>query len=215
MVSVYMTEVTNLSDPLDEPGIMKGLPKMRKEKILRYRQLKDRKLSLGASLLLEEVLTRHGKNLDCMKYGEHGKPEMEGIYFNLSHSHDYAVCVVSSQPVGCDIEKIERKTKAETVARRFFTDKEISYLMSQTEEKRLQEFFRIWTMKESYLKMTGEGMSCELNRVEFVFGTEVEIYRDGQKCSCTMKEYEIPDYKLTVCGQEKEFAEDISCIVFD
>lgn len=200
-----MTNVTSLPDPREFPEIMNGLPEERKQKTLRYKQLNDRKQSLGAGLLLEKVLRIRGKSMETIRYGEHGKPEIDGIYFNLSHSHDIAVCAVSDKPVGCDVEKIEEVTKR--IAERFFTENEIAYLERFEEEEKLNEFFRIWTMKESYMKMTGEGMSLGLKNFEFIFRDKVEVYRENNLCSCTIKEYEIPGYKLTVCAEETEFAE--------
>ena len=74
---------------------------------------------------------------------------------------------------------------------------------------RTSEFFRLWTMKESYLKMTGEGISFPLNRIEFKLGEPIGVYRDGEKCDCHVREYEIPGYKVSVCAEEDEFAEKI------
>lgn len=213
MVYVYAANVKNLPDPIEAPEIMEGLPEERKQKIASCKQLKDRKQSLGAGLLLKQVLLLHGVSMGKLLYGENGKPEMEGIHFNLSHSHDMVVCVLSSQPVGCDIEKIKEKNdRIERIANRFFTGKECTYLNAFQDNEKNQAFFRIWTIKESYIKMTGEGLRLGLDRFEIVFGKEVELYREGERCSCTIQEYEIPEYKVSVCAEEREFSE---CIVLE
>lgn len=211
MVYVYLADVTHLPDPKEAPEIMKGLPEERKQKILRYRQVADRKRSLGAGLLLKKVLARHNHRIDSVTYGVNGKPEISGIHFNLSHSHNKVVCAVSDKLVGCDIEKIEEVT--EKIAERFFAKSEIAYLNSFKYQEKMREFFRIWTMKESYMKMTGEGMSLGLHNFEIVFGNEVEICREGKRCSCNIREYEIPGYKLTVCAEETEFAEIVNVCI--
>ena len=208
MVKVYVTDVSNLPDPKDNPEILNGLPEERVHKIMKYRQIKDRKHSLGAGLLLKECLKEYGINIEEIRYGEHGKPEVDGIYFNISHSYDRVVCVVGEKMVGCDIEKIANVK--EGIAERFFTENEFCYLEQFHGDKKRDEFYRLWTMKESYMKMTGEGMSLSLKRFEFEISNNVKVYRDGKKCDCNIKEYEIPGYKLTVCAQEEIFAENLT-----
>lgn len=205
MIKVYMTDVTNLPDPQEYPEILNGLSDSRIHKTMRYRQIKDRKQSLGAGLLLKKCLEEYGIDIEEIRCGEHGKPEIDGIYFNLSHSQDMVVCVVSDKPVGCDIEKIGEERKG--IAERFFTKNERSYLESFDSERRNREFYRLWTMKESYIKMTGEGTNLALDRVEFEILDNVNVYRDGKSCSCYIKEYEVSGYKLTVCAECSEFSD--------
>ena len=115
----------------------------------------------------------------------------------------------SEKPLGCDIEKIRQVKKGfET---RFFTEREVLYL-NQFREDKLNQFFRLWTMKESYMKMTGEGMTLALNRFEFSFDNEIKVYRDGILCNCFIKEYEIPNYKISVCSEDSIFADEIEII---
>ena len=46
-----------------------------------------------------------------LRTNENGKPIVEGICFNLSHSGDYVICAVSERPVGCDIEQIKEENR--------------------------------------------------------------------------------------------------------
>lgn len=210
MVKIYAVDVSNLPDPKEYPELLNGLSENRKEKTLRYRQLKDRKQSLGAGMLLQKCLSEHGICAEDIRYGENGKPEVSKICFNLSHSNDIVVCVVSEKEVGCDVEKISELR--ERIAERFFTEYEIGYLNGFEGDEKRDEFYRLWTMKESYMKMTGEGMSLSLDRFEFIFNENIKVYRDGELCSCFVKEYEIPGYKLTVCAQENRFEEILNWI---
>ena len=206
MVYVYAANVSSLPDPEVVPEVMDGLTEERKEKILHCRQKAHRKQRLGASLLLKKALLLHGIPMETIRYGRYGKPEADGICFNLSHSRDMAVCVISDQAVGCDVEKI--RGIRDGIAERFFTKSEVAYLNSLEEDERKHAFFRLWTMKESYMKMTGEGMHLGLDGVEFVFeDTEVQVYRDGRRCSCFIKEYAVPGYKVTVCANEAKFTD--------
>ena len=213
MVKVYITDVSGLPDPKDNPELLNGLSPKRKDKIVRYRKEKDRKQSLGAGYLLKSCLDEYGINIEDIYYGENGKPEIEGVYFNLSHSFNKVVCVISDKPIGCDIEKIgELKEK---IAERFFTNSENEHLNRFSGDEKTDEFYRLWTMKESYMKMTGEGMSLPLDRVEFVFDSNIKVYRDKQLCDCIITEYEVPGYKLTICAEDKEIGTEIIQVKMD
>lgn len=217
MVHVYIANVQNLTDPRADLGILEGLPDERKNKIMGYVQAKDRKQSLGAGLLLKHVVHRYGMDIPNIFYDSHGKPEIRGLYFNLSHSHDYVVCAVSDKPVGCDVEKVAKIQ--ENIAEHFFAENEVAYLNGFKVEERMDEFYRIWTMKESYLKMTGEGLAYGLKQVECRFENtgiyekscqnNVRIYRNGIKIHCYIKEYDIPGYKLSICAKEAIFAPEV------
>ena len=207
MVHLYAANIGSLPDPKEHPEILEGLWEERKEKALRMKLESGRKQCAGAGLLLKAVLENHSISMDTLRYGDNGKPQVDGICFNLSHSEDWVICAVSDKAVGCDIEKIsEEKTK---VAKRFFAVSENEHLSGFEGDVGTSEFFRIWTMKESYLKMTGEGISFPLNRIEFKLGEPIGVYRDGEKCDCHVREYEILGYKVSVCAEEDEFAEKI------
>lgn len=210
MVHVFAMDITDLPDPLEYPELIEKLPENRKLKIMACMQPEARRQSLGAGLLLQSVLGKHEMTEFDITVGQYGKPEIEGIYFNVSHSKDMVVCAVSEHPVGCDIEKIA--TAPEKVAERFFSKGEADYLNQVMEEKKEEEFFRLWTMKESYVKMTGEGLRLPLNQFELCFGEDVSVRRDGAIQNCFLKEYEITGYKLTVCAEENAFQEEIEII---
>lgn len=211
MVKVYVMAVENLPDPKEFPQIMEGLSDKRKEKILCFKRTINRKQSLGAGLLLKHILGEYNLNFEDMYYGEKGKPEIKGIHFNLSHSEDMVVCAVSEKAVGCDVEKVGEYRNG--IAERYFTENEIAYLNLFDGEESKEEFYRLWTMKESYLKMTGEGVTIPLNQIEFLVNENIQVYRDNIACDCIIKEYNIPGYKLTVCAKENVFADNI-CQIF-
>ena len=68
MVYVYLANISNLPDPLEVPEIMDGLLDSRKDKIIKCKQLKSRKQSLGAGLLLQKALEIHGKSVEEIYY---------------------------------------------------------------------------------------------------------------------------------------------------
>ena len=101
-------------------------------------------------------------------YGAQGKPELEGnpIRFNLSHSHDRAVYIISAKhSVGIDIEYIHNLAAGDLVDR-FFSPAEQKIFHSLPASLQQAAFFHAWTQKEAYLKAEGTGLSTTLDRVE-------------------------------------------------
>ncbi len=204
MIHLYATNIKNIPDPNESPEILDYLCAQRREKTMQYLQPNDRKRCLGAGLLLQKILPLHGASPDNIQVNSYGKPMAENIYFNLSHSADWAICAVGEKRVGCDIEKIEEEP--EGLAERFFHQNEADYLNTLEQEKRIEAFYRLWTLKESYIKMTGEGLHLPLNCFEILLGSEnLSVRRDGTIIPCHLMEYNIPGYKLSACGEEEHF----------
>ena len=166
-VRVYIADTGVLESDTLFQELYQTIPKYRKTKIDRLKVWKERKLSLGAWLLLRKGLDELGLNDRKMKlcYGENGKPffqEYPELCFSLSHSGKVVMCAISAQSVGCDVEKV-RQQKTE-VAKRFFHQQEYHYLLSQkAAEDRQETFYRLWTLKESFMKATGLGMKLPLS----------------------------------------------------
>ena len=203
MVYVYIKECDKLPDPLECPSILEGLSEERKKKILNYKFTEKRRQCLGASLLLKNILERYGYCLEDIYYGEKGKPELNGLFFNLSHSENIAICAVSDKGnVGCDVEMVRRAPLK--LAERYFSEHEVEYLEQLDMDEKNTAFYRFWTLKESYTKMTGEGIGIGLDTVEIHLDEQINIYRDGQKCDCLIREYEIPGYRVAICTEDDE-----------
>lgn len=205
MIHLYAADIRNLKDPEEYPEMLNGLSEDRKRKTMQCLQENARKRSLGAGILLQKVLPCYGASHEKIYRGADGKPEVDGVCFNLSHSGNIVVCVVGDSKVGCDVEKIVKAP--EKVAERFFHRNEVEYLKACGAEKRDETFFRLWTMKESYIKMTGEGMRRPLDSFEFLLEDEkVSVRQNNEILPCYIMEYEIPGYKVSVCAEEDQFA---------
>ena len=137
------------------------LPEWRRKKAMSYRFLIDQVLCTKAYLLLQRGLIEYyGIDEELIfEYVGNGKPVLRGypdIHFNLSHCKRSILCVIDNRPVGCDIEEIETKLDLD-LCRKCLNDKEISYVLSSTDP--CLEFTKLWTMKESYLKLKGDGIN--------------------------------------------------------
>lgn len=144
-----------------------------------------------------------------LEKGEHGKPRLSGVripvFFNLSHSGDYIVCVISDKEIGVDIQKIGNARLA--VARRFFHPEEIRRLETMKAESLDDLFFTYWSVKESFLKYTGTGLSCPLSSFLVEIGGEddIKISPENGNESVYIHACQIdPQYKCFVCSEESE-----------
>jgi len=175
----------------------------------------DKLRTLAAFELLRLALKEEGREelMDTIAAGEYGKPffdvgpdealteggaeknEKARLYFNISHSGDRVMCVLSPFECGCDVERIKvplpdsiseshdthdvldagtrnektEKTSARdlSVAKRFFTESEAACIEREPDpEDKIKMFTRIWTLKESYIKCDGRGLRAGLDSIE-------------------------------------------------
>ena len=119
----------------------------------------------GLRQILAKYLNRSAEELS-FAYGKHGKPglaDFPGLYFNLAHAADLALLAIcNTGEVGIDLEKINSGIDILSVAERFFDPMETAALKRIPEHRRLRSFYRIWTQKESLLKLSGSGFSSGL-----------------------------------------------------
>ena len=132
--------------------------------------------------------------IDPDKYGKPHMINAPGVHFNTSHSGDLVVCAINDEPVGVDIEVI-RAPKPD-VAKRFFRSDEYEYITSGADAPDVA-FFRIWTMKESYVKWLGKGLRARLDSFS-VF----EIQRQGRPVFHSIDVR--PDALCCICTDTKQ-----------
>jgi 4'-phosphopantetheinyl transferase len=109
----------------------------------------------------------------------HGRPEISaptvapGLGFNLSHADGMIVCLVARNlEIGVDVEDAARVVEFLGIGQRFFSTAESAALASVPEERRGERFFQLWTLKESYIKARGLGLSLPLSAFSFHLGGE-------------------------------------------
>lgn len=127
-----------------------------------------RKQSIAVRTVLNLMLCECFKNSDVslLKFDNNSKPILYGtnLSVSLTHSGEYVGCAVSEKPVGIDIEKI-RSVKT-TVINRVCSKAEVQFIKDYT------DFFTLWTLKEAYIKASGEKRTI-LKNVSFVKNNEL------------------------------------------
>ena len=196
----YRININHLDDPMQNKRLLELVGTQRGEKVLRYRMPDDRKRSLGAGIIIKKILNENGLSESDLKYSENGKPVADNLFFNVSHAGDYVVGVSSDCEVGCDIEKIVSAPLE--IAEHYFNGTEREYIKAADDKNRA--FFTLWTLKESYMKMTGKGMSLSLDSFEILPAANGFVLGKSPEKRCFFKTMEFGDYIFSV-SNEKDF----------
>lgn len=129
------------------------------------------------------------------------KPQLvhETLHMNLSHCAGLAVCAVGTVPVGIDAEP--PRPVREALLPRMCTPEETAYILAQ--EDRNFAFSRIWTLKEAYGKLSGEGIRMNLQNIGFRLVPHLQLTAP-----------ELPDLRLIQLTQENRYAVSV-CIRYE
>lgn len=88
-----------------------------------------------------------------------GQQHQANLSFNLSHSGDWAVLAVTARGnVGVDIEKIAVNDNLQQLGDFAFDETEKKLFAGFSPARKVRGFYRLWTKKESRLKMLGTGL---------------------------------------------------------
>lgn len=144
-----------------------------------------------AHLLLSKALKGFGidyvPDVTPVIHGEHGKPslaELPEVRYNISHADGIAAVVVSEFECGIDCERV--REYRQSVVKRVCSEAEQVMINAAPDNERDLLFFRLWTLKEAYVKALGRGLSFPLREAEFAFdGDEILTGLSG----CSFSQY--------------------------
>lgn len=198
---------------IDKDELMNYLPATTRKKLERIVNVAGFERSLIGELLSRySIHAFSGMDVRDVRIhtSEKGKPyldEHHGIHFNVSHSGDIVACAVSRSDVGIDVEH-HRKVNLR-VAERFFSASEYQDLMALAEPERQEFFFILWTIKESYLKAIGSGLTKNLNSFSVIrTGDQFMLTGDPSTSGFSVKSYKLPDNSfLSVCSKDFNYPE--------
>jgi 4'-phosphopantetheinyl transferase len=186
-------------------------------KIKRYRNKKDFENALIADALVRFSILE-SKRIKYIKrpflLNEYGKPHLSAdinLQFNSSHSGDWVVCAVDEKAIGIDIELIKDADILE-IAEGFFATEEYDQILDTDSNMRKELFYDIWTLKESYIKALGKGLSIKLNSFSILKANNIIKYKTQmQHEQCYFKQYDIDTcYKLSVCSFSNDFPAEVA-----
>ena len=201
MLKGYLFDISSLNEETFS-RLLLSVKQYRRDKIDKLALKNSKYLSLGVELLIRKACEDFGIDYlsEEIVINEYGKPSFKNskYFFNTSHSGKYAFCVISDVEVGCDIEEI--KEFKPRVAERFFTDKENLYLEVAPDKNDM--FYRIWTLKESYMKCVGKGFAEPINSFELEF--DGQDFAIKNKADYSLFEQIHDGHRLAICLKTKE-----------
>ena len=169
---------------------------------LKHGERKKAETVHGRELLKTAVLREFGIDSDTLTIakGEHGKPyfsDREDICFNISHSGDFVAAAVGECPIGVDVQVVKKIHYG--LVNKFCNYNEKEFI-SKSENKD-RAFITLWSLKESYVKAIGKGLSYPVSEINFNlehFDSEAVGEFSNQSGRFYVRDY--GDFVLSACA---------------
>ena len=198
-MKLYLSDIKYFSEDFFERA--GTVPPQKKKDLASFTHPVSRKEHILAwSMLSFAYQAETGKPVCAIRltFSEKGKPYIESdpFFFSLSHSEGRVICAVGESEIGADVQRI-KPVKDGVLKRVLFENERRIY--EESDNKPLC-FTRLWSLKESYLKYTGEGISAGFGSLDFspffekdsftLFGKQFSSFDDGE-------------YACSVCSDDK------------
>ena len=213
MVKVYIADTSPLTDTHLYRHLYESANAKRRLKADRFLFQKDKMLSIGAWTLLCYALKEEGIREFSIENRQNNKPYLAGLsdlYFNLSHSGHMVMCAIADNEVGCDVEE---KTSFDSSLAEAVMTKEELHLIYQKKEyaEQMEMFFRLWTLKESYMKATGLGMELAPHTFGISLDSRgISLCRQKDEKKYSFKEYHLDNgYCYSCCALKNKISEHL------
>lgn len=189
---------------------------------LRFYFERDRRRYFATRVLVRTVLSRYApvRPKDWIfATNAYGRPEianagmlLSDLSFNISHTHSLIVLgVTRGRALGVDVENIRAREVSTELADRFFSPVEAAALAKIPLDLRHDRFFEYWTLKESYIKARGMGLSIPLDKFSFRFpqdrAVELSIDPELEDRSERWQFWQLhptPEYLVAICAERTE-----------
>jgi 4'-phosphopantetheinyl transferase len=185
VVHVFFADPASIDDPSLLADYFTLLNKDEQTKQSRFLFDKHRQLYLVSHTLVRTVLSLFlplPPSAWTFQKNQYGRPDAvlppgsPPLSLNLSHTDGLAVCAVScGRDIGIDVEHLKRRGRTVELAQRYFSASEVSALNQLKSHEQRDRFFDLWTLKESYMKARGIGISLGLGNFSFQLNTDEPI----------------------------------------
>lgn len=193
MMKFKVLEIKNFTDSQFEKAFEK-MSEKRQERCLRYKFTEDRRrMAFGEELLkgLVSEVYKVPETEITLENLPSGKPvayvDGKEVFVSITHSGDFVAAAVSDTSVGIDLEM---KKELKPSVFKALSKEELEYAEKSGDKN--HAFFRIWTAKEAYLKLTGEGLKG------FSKAKVLPLVKNGKWDGLVLKANHTDKYILTV-----------------
>lgn len=209
MIEVYCTNLKESIDETTYQSLLSHVSKERVQKTIKMRFRDDRVRSLLAEALVQYYLKQKlnicKENISIVQnnFGKMYLKDIPNLFFNISHAKDWVICGWSDTEIGIDIELID--SHRIIIEDCFFSSKEMTYFDQCMPKEKIDLFYQLWTIKESYLKYIGTGFNrSPKSFTVHLDSPDIKIYSEQYE---NVKIYSLnfdEFYKLAVCCGDNE-----------
>lgn len=167
--TIYLPDFIELKSDLSQFLTSKELKKAQ-----RFFKEIDRSRFIIYRSILKFVLAAHTKlnvkNI-YLDYQFNKKPYLAShpwLFFNLSHSEDFAAIAVSRKNVGLDIEYMSKDFNFTSLLPDVFDDNQVLQIQNAADKK--HAFYTSWTRKEAFVKALGKGIDEDFKQIPSLDG---------------------------------------------
>jgi 4'-phosphopantetheinyl transferase len=153
----------------------KLLDEAERQRALDLRKVNDQKRFICTHGLLRLILSWYLDENPCsigFSFNQFGKPRLESVVnleFNLAHSSNLVLfAFTSSSQIGVDVERVIELEDFDALGNWFLSNNEKELLSSSRSVAKVENFYKLWTIKEAYLKMLGRGLADNLDNYNMV-----------------------------------------------
>jgi 4'-phosphopantetheinyl transferase len=218
-IHLWMTDLALIADEALPARYLTLLTPDEKQRHAQFRFDADRLRYLATRALVRTVLSRYIPIApEAWRFTEdtYGRPSILNapgraaqLNFSLSHSGSLILLAVTSgTALGVDVEHRRGRPAPLEVADRYFARAEVNQLRAIPFASQSDRFFDFWTLKESYMKAKGMGLSLPLDRLSFAFPTDTgitfSIDQDlaGEAARWRFwQSYPSDDYVMAICAE--------------
>jgi 4'-phosphopantetheinyl transferase len=222
--SLFIITVPSDLDDLSFYKLLSSLPEERVDRIRKFHFRRNALQSLCGELISRIKIAEYlgiDRATVAIQRDEFGKPHCVNsnhLFFNVAHSGNLVAAAFDSKVVGVDIENMRNTDLA--IADRFFTKNEAALLRAKPQADQRDFFFKLWTLKESFIKAEGKGLSIPLNSFEFDIDNLGNVYfadlSGARSRTYTFRHYETqPGYNCALCSESGNQPKDIIRLEFD
>jgi 4'-phosphopantetheinyl transferase len=186
-------------------SLLMRVPALERERILRLHRWQDALASAVGWCLLRQLCSDVTAGRGVVRRDRRGRPCVYGVApradVSLSHSGRYVVAAVSALgQVGVDVEA--RRELTPGMEELCLTPRELAWLRACADPA--DGFLRLWTLKEAYLKATGDGLTGDPRRVEFQLGGAAVTLSEPTSSAGDWRfaSWRLPDAWLSLCLQD-------------
>ena len=170
------------------PEAISQLSTEEKSELELYKSLKRKCEFVTSRITLKEIAGRIGIGSDFEILKDElgqpfGKTDGKKFFVSIAHTDHFVFCGLALEyPFGVDLEPVDRTVSAK-LKQRITHSKETSILKEIS-------IIRLWTIKEAYIKLRGQGLRMNMNEVQINRESDrifAEINNDKRAKICSFK----------------------------